>query len=258
MHDFIQKEAQFSDYVVYVDESGDHNLQIIDPGYPIFVLIFCIFHKRHYMKEIVPAFHAFKFKHFGHDLTVLHENEIREEKGDFRFSNRAHKNQFIDELSQIISEKNFIIISSIIQKNALKNKYNTPKNPYHIALGFCLERLYWLLQEKNQHSAKKTHILVENRGKKEDKELELEFRRICNGDNWLNQTLPFEIKFADKKTNSIGLQLADLIARPIGLNAMRPTQENKAFDVLKHKLYCKNGRENAGKQYEGYGMKRFP
>jgi hypothetical protein len=28
----------FSDYIVFVDESGDHGMTTIDPGYPIFVL----------------------------------------------------------------------------------------------------------------------------------------------------------------------------------------------------------------------------
>ena len=38
---------RFSDYVVYVDESGDHSLERIDPDYPVFVLALCVFHKRH-------------------------------------------------------------------------------------------------------------------------------------------------------------------------------------------------------------------
>jgi hypothetical protein len=36
----------FSDYIVFVDESGDHSLVKIDPGYPIFVLACCLIEKR--------------------------------------------------------------------------------------------------------------------------------------------------------------------------------------------------------------------
>lgn len=39
---------RFSDYIVYVDESGDHSLTSIHAGYPIFVLALCIFHKEEY------------------------------------------------------------------------------------------------------------------------------------------------------------------------------------------------------------------
>jgi len=32
----------YGDYIVYIDESGDHGMGRIDPGYPIFVLACCI------------------------------------------------------------------------------------------------------------------------------------------------------------------------------------------------------------------------
>ena len=44
-----------SDYIVYVDESGDHGLLSIDPQYPVFVLAFCVFHKEDYRLIASPA-----------------------------------------------------------------------------------------------------------------------------------------------------------------------------------------------------------
>ena len=46
----------------------------------------------------------------------------------------------------------------------------------------------------------------------EDADLELAFRRICGGANYKSEKLNFEIMFADKKSSSVGLQLADLAA----------------------------------------------
>lgn len=250
--------GKYSNYVVYVDESGDHGMQTLDEKYPVFVLSFCIFHKRYYCETVVPALEKFEFNHFGHDLVVLHEHEIRKEKGSFNFfQNLAHKNAFLDELTEIIDTSNFIIISCVIDKAALRNKGGEAKNPYHLALGFCLETLYEFLQEKNQDDTT-THVLVECRGKKEDNELELEFRRTCDGENRLGIRFPFNIIFADKKVNSTGLQLADLVARPIGMHVLRPTQENRAFDVLKKKFYCDGGRANAGEGFENWGLKIYP
>lgn len=250
--------GKFSNYVVYVDESGDHGMQTLDENYPVFVLAFCIFHKRYYCETVVPALEKFKFNHFGHDLIVLHENEIRKEKGNFNFfQSRAHKHAFLNELTSIIDASNFILISCVIDKTELKNKVGQETNPYHLALGFCLETLYEFLQEKNQDDAT-THVVVECRGKKEDNELELEFRRTCDGENRLNIPLPFNIIFADKKVNSTGLQLADLVARPIGMRFLRPEQENRAFDVLKKKFYCDGGREKVGEGFENWGLKIYP
>ena len=54
--------------LIYVDESGDHSLKLIDPLYPVFVLVFCIFRKVDYVHIISPLFKDLKFRFFGHDL----------------------------------------------------------------------------------------------------------------------------------------------------------------------------------------------
>lgn len=254
----VDEESPFSKYIVYVDESGDHGMQTVDEQYPLFVLAFCVFHKRHYSEQVVSALEKFKFNYFGHDQVILHENEIRKEKGAFTiFRNREQKLQFLDELTGIIEYSNFILISCVIDKRSLRKQVDMNSNPYHLALGFCLEALYEFLQEKEQHE-KKTFVVVECRGKKEDDDLELEFRRICDANNRLNKSLPFEVLFSDKKAMSSGLQLADLVARPIGLSVLRPEQDNRAFDVLKRKFYCDGGRAGVGKDYEGLGLKIYP
>jgi hypothetical protein len=250
--------SPFSKYIVYVDESGDHSLQSIDNNYPVFVLAFCVFHKRHYSEQVVSALEKFKFNHFGHDQIILHEQDIRKERGAFNiFRSKEQRIQFMDELTGIIDRSNFILISCVIDKRALSKQQGSDANPYHLALGFCVETLYEFLHEKNQHTLK-TFVVVECRGKKEDNELELEFRRVCDGNNRLGMPMPFEVLFADKKVMSSGLQLADLVARPIGLQVLKPSQENRAFDVLKRKFYCDGGRENVGKGYEGRGFKIYP
>ncbi len=77
--DNLKPVSKFSNFIVYVDESGDYGMQTLDVNYPVFVLAFCVFYKQHYSEKVVPALHEFKFNHFGHDLVVLHENEIIKE-----------------------------------------------------------------------------------------------------------------------------------------------------------------------------------
>ena len=135
-----KKESNFGKYIVYVDESGDHSLKSIDDQYPIFVLAFCVFHKQHYSESIVPALEKFKFNHFGHDQVVLHEHEIRKEKGEFtQFRSRKEKLHFLEELTGIIELSNFILISCTIDKRRLAEIGSTDENPYNIALSYCLE-----------------------------------------------------------------------------------------------------------------------
>lgn len=251
-------ERRYSDYVVYVDESGDHSLASIDPDYPVFVLALCVFHKRHYAEKIIPAVEKLKFNYFGHDSVVLHEHEIRKQKGEFAFlSHHPTRIEFMERLTSIMEASNFILVACVVDKTRLSRNEGATSNPYHIALGICLEVLREFLAEKGQDQLQ-THVVVECRGKKEDAELELEFRRICDGENQGNRQLPFNIVFADKKTNLTGLQLADLVARPVGLNYIRPKQANQAFELLKRKLFCDGGRHGVGKGYENVGLKIYP
>ncbi len=256
-----QHATIFSDYVVYVDESGDHSLTSINPDYPIFVLAFCIMHKRHYAERVIPSVEKFKFNYFGHDAIVLHEHEIRKQTGAFvMLTDQTLRASFMNDFSRIMEVNNYVVVACIIDKERLK-EHKSPqeggRNPYHIALDFCLDGLYDFLAEKDQ-LAQRTHVLVECRGKKEDKELELEFRRLCDGSQRKGEVLPFEVIFLDKKTNAVGLQLADLIARPIGIHYLRPKQNNRAFEIIEQKVLCRGGREQLGQNYEGYGFKIVP
>ncbi len=251
-------ERRFSDYVVYVDESGDHSLASIDAGYPVFVLALCVFHKRHYSEKIVPAIEKLKFNYFGHDSVVLHETDIRKQKGDFAFlSHRPKRDEFMFWLSDIMAQSNFVLIACVVDKARLSRNDGLASNPYHLALDLCLQRLHEFLAEKSQQGLQ-THVVVECRGKKEDRELELEFRRICSGKGAQIGPLPFHIVFADKKTNLAGLQLADLVARPVGLSYLRPGQRNQAFDLLKTKFFCEGGRSRVGQGYDNVGLVLYP
>lgn len=244
--------TDFSDYIVYVDESGDHGMASVDPQYPVFVLAFCIFHKGVYAAQVAPAVAALKFRHFGHDMVILHEHDIRKTKGPFRFlTDAARREVFYEDLNGLMAEAPFTLVASAIRKDHLRERYSEPNNPYHTALGFGLERIAMFLHGKGCRG-QTTHVVVECRGAKEDTELELEFRRVCGGANRRRERLPFDIVFADKKSNSAGLQLADLVARPVGRKILDPEQANRAYDILEKKFR----RSPAGK-IEGWGLKCF-
>ena len=171
----------FGEYIVYVDESGDHGLQTIDPSYPVFVLSFCIFRKDDYAGVVAPALQNFKFRFFGHDLVILHNHEIRKALGDFRFLfDRENRHAFMEALNAVIDQAPFTVVAAVINKLRLRQQYVYPANPYDIALCFCMERAYAFLEDRQQHN-RLTHVVVEKRGVQEDKDLELAFRRVAQG-----------------------------------------------------------------------------
>ena len=243
----------YSDFVIFVDESGDHSLQSVDVNYPVFVLDFCIFEKTHFANVVVPNVQAFKFAYFGHDIVILHERDIRKQNPPFAFlQGRQKRETFMAELSHLIEMAEFTVVATVIDKQRHIETYANPVNPYNLALKFCMERAHGFLRERRQHEHV-THIVVERRGKREDEELELAFRRIRDGSSYQGAMPGFRLVFADKRVNSAGLQLADLTARPIGRYVMDPEQPNRAWEIIRQKLF----RSRTG-SFDGYGLKVFP
>ena len=58
---------------------------------------------------------------------------------------------------------------------------------------------------------------------------------------------------ASKQVNSAGLQLADMVARPIGRHLLNPEQPNRAYDLLREKF-----RADPQGRIQGRGLKVYP
>ena len=243
---------EFCDYIAFMDESGSAVLDGIDPDFPVFVLSCLLVRKNHYADTLVPRLQRLKFQFVGHDQLILHERDIRRQSNDFAFLqvDAAVREAFLAGVNDLVLTAEADVIAAVIDKPRLKARYANPWSPYEIALHFCMETLLARLRRYNQ-MGRLVHVLFESRGRTEDAALELHFRRIANNQaNWGYAKPDFlacqwEPKFVDKRSNSSGLQLADLFARPIGLKVMRPTQPNRAFELIQPKL----GHE---------GMKVFP
>jgi len=61
----------------------------------------------------------------------------------------------------------------------------------------------------------------------------------------------FDIIFSDKKSNGAGLQIADLMAHPIGRHVINPKQENRSYNIVEKKFH-------KYPFHVGKGLKIFP
>ena len=92
-------------------------------------------------------------------------------------------------------------------------------------------------QEK--HHGSTVHVIFESRGRNEDRELELEFRRTAAEDGASGPgrqdfgLFDFQPVFVPKAANSVGLQLADLTARHIVLLHLCP---DRPFEIVRPKI----------------------
>lgn len=243
--------ADYGPWIAYLDETGDPHLANIDRDYAVFGVSLCLFEKESYARTVVPDMLDLKFRWWGHDMVVLHEAEIRKREAPFVFLADPRKREaFLAELSGVIAAAPMTLFASVICKRALVER-GRGGDLYSMALQLILERVASKL--RRPRGTQPLVLVAERRGRKEDAELELAFRRICDGQNYRGERWPFELCFASKQGNSTGLQLADLTARPIALAVLRPEQPNRAFDTLLSKFH----RSPSGK-LEGWGLKVFP
>lgn len=217
----------FSDYIIYADESGSPVLSADHEDYPVFVLVFLIVRKDYYATTLVPQVQLLKFDYVGHDQLILHERDIRRQSNQFAFLqvDPTVRASFIARVNDIMKGAEVDICCAIIDKTKLQGKYASPWSPYDLALTFCMEKAASVLWRKGERMTD-VNVIFEARGANEDRQLELEFRRIAGGSPRIgDRTLTlaqynWSAMFVDKRANSTGLQMADLAARPLDRSAL--------------------------------------
>lgn len=234
-----------SDVIVYLDETGDHSLELVDKDFPLFAISMFIAEIEIYNKEIVPVVNALKMDFFGHEAIVLHSRDIRKAQKVFGIlTNATTRNAFCEQINKIMDESQYSIIASVIRKQDHKDKYGiAADNPYDLAMMFCLERLLPFLEERGQS---RVQIIAESRGKKEDNDLMLSFLKVVAHGTYYNSAerfkkIDFRLNFVPKIMNVVGTQLADLTAYPIARYVHNPRKPNIPYDIVKNKIYRGNG-----------------
>ncbi|CAG5069285.1 hypothetical protein DYBT9623_02021 [Dyadobacter sp. CECT 9623] len=71
------------DFTLYLDESGDHGLNRIDPSFPVFVLCGVLFHEKGYAL-FNEQFNTLKVHFFNSNELIFHSREIRKCEKEFR------------------------------------------------------------------------------------------------------------------------------------------------------------------------------
>jgi hypothetical protein len=69
--------------ILFLDESGDHSLDKIDPQYPIFVLGGIIVEEEYALGELTRQVQRFKRELFGRNDLILHTSDILRVRNGF-------------------------------------------------------------------------------------------------------------------------------------------------------------------------------
>jgi hypothetical protein len=127
---------------MFLDESGDHNLAVIDPSYPLFVLGGVIVDQRYAEGLLEEALRDFKRRLFGREDLILHTADITRNRNGFeRLKEPAFREHFYHELNVLMRGLRFQVVACVIRKNDHLQRYGVAAlDPYMLSLDVLVER----------------------------------------------------------------------------------------------------------------------
>ena len=241
--------------IMFLDESGDHNLSIIDPQYPLFVLGGVIVDKDYAEGEMTEKLNRFKRDILGDESLVLHTADIvRNRNGFERMKDTAFREHFLKELNALMRELRYLVIACVIRKEKHLAQYGVAAlDPYLLSLDVLVERFCMEIGNVSGGGM----IVAEKRNPTLDHQLEIDWLNLkIQGTRFMQANqIERRILGLNQRAKSeclAGLQLADLVVSPIGRHTLnKPDRED--FKIVESKL-----RRNAQGEYEGYGLIVLP
>lgn len=241
--------------ILFLDESGDHNLGVVDAQHPIFTLGGIIADKDYALGEMTEKLNKFKTDLFGTTKITLHTADFTRQKNGFeRMKEREFCEKFYEKLNQLISELEITVLACAIKKEQHMTRYGIGAiDPYHLSLNVLVERFCFELDENSARG----QIIAEARDPVLDRRLDLAWLNLKVSGTRFAQAANINDKIENlhlkrKGDNLAGLEIADAIVTPI---ARRILGRNSriSLDVIKQKMR----KDNLG-EVMGYGLVVLP
>ena len=243
--------------VLFLDESGDHSLDVIDPQYPVFVLGGCIVDLKYYEEWMAPALAEYKRVLFGKEDFILHTADIVRRRGPFqKLTNVEFRSRFYVETNRLMENLEYTIVACAIRKDAHLERYGIAAiDPYMLALRIIAER--FVFEIKSEKSEKSGFIVAESRDETLDNQLRLAWMEVrTSGTEYVSASELrkhiTDLKIRKKSDNIAGLQIADLVVSPIGRHIIGKRLKED-WRIIQRKF-----RHNNEGRYLGFGLVILP
>jgi hypothetical protein len=246
--------AEKARHLLFIDESGTHDMRNVDPRSPVFVLLGLLVGERYYARTLVSRVKRLKRKHGLAGEAVLHSRHIRRWEGEFQFlADPERRATFYNDLNELFQTSRFRLYAIVIDKRRLQERFLVPGNPYDISLSQLLSLVCGPPGVPGPWRPNVSRIIAESRGKREDKELQAvyqHYRRTglhsfgapevqSRQPRTVVRLFPSRVDFVRKSRVVAGLELADLAAYPIGRAEINQSWDNPAYLVVADKLRAK-------------------
>ena len=241
--------------VLFLDESGDHNLSVIDPQYPMFVLGGVIVEQDYADGVLTKALNEFKQTLFGRTDIILHTADIiRNRNGFERLKEADFRARFLAGLNDLMRRLRYTVVACAIRKEDHLSRYGVAAlDPYLLSLDVLVERFCFDIGKRAGGGV----IVAEKRDPTLDRQLDLAWLNLkIQGTRFVQANHIGErvlgLNLRAKKDNIAGLQLADLVVSPIGRHLLgKPDRED--WHIVAEKF-----RRSPNGRVDGYGLVVLP
>lgn len=241
--------------VMFLDESGGHNLSVVEKDYPVFVLGGVIMDKHYAETELVQRMDEFKKALFGRTDIILHTSDITRNRNGFeRLKETEFRKCCYIELNHLMRQAEYKVVACVIKKEAHLARHGIAAvDPYLLSLRLLIE---WFCFEVGNVEAGGM-VVAEKRGQPLDHELEIAWLEMkISGTQHMPakdiQKRIIGLNLRSKSDNISGLQLADLIVSPIGRMILGKSLKED-FRIIESKL-----RRDPNGSYDGYVLVVLP
>ncbi|MFO1243155.1 MAG: DUF3800 domain-containing protein [Rickettsiales bacterium] len=240
--------------ILFLDESGDHNLTIIDQQHPIFVLGGIVVDKDYALGEMTEKLNAFKSELFGTTDIILHTADFTRQRNGFeKMKDPDFCNLFYKKINNLISGLNLTILACAIKKEQHMARYGFDAvDPYLLSLNVLVERFGFMIGGN-----KKGQIVAEARDPTLDRQLDLAWLNLKVSGTYYMPAAEVTRKIENlalrrKEDKLAGLEIADAIVTPIARKVLGKSSRID-FSILESKM-----RKNRLGDVTGYGLVILP
>jgi hypothetical protein len=241
--------------VLFLDESGDHNLSVIDSSYPLFVLGGIIVEQDYAAGPMEDAVRDFKRRLFGRDDLVLHTADITRNRNGFeRLKEREFRERFYAEINDLMRGLRFQVVACVVRKDDHLSRYGVAAlDPYMLSLDVLVERFCMDIGDRESGGV----IVAEKRDVSLDRQLEIAWLNLKVQGTRFMQAKDIErritgLNLRSKSSNIAALQLADLVVTPIGRTVLGKAVKED-YRIIEEKF-----RRSPHGRVDGYGLVVLP
>jgi len=242
---------------LFIDESGDHSLDRIDPQYPIFVLGGCIVDLDYHDSQMTIDLSLYKRDLFGRDDFIIHTADIVRRRGIFRsLTDKAFREKFYKETNELMALLEYKVVACAIKKEDHLRRYGLAAvDPYLLSLKILVERFVYEI--KQNPIIAKGIIVAESRDETLDNQLRLAWMELrTTGTEYVSASevrqFVSDLNIRVKAQDIAGLQIADLIVSPIGRHIIGKSPKAD-WGIIQQKL-----RKGVHGGYMGFGLVVLP